>query len=198
MLHRDERAQQHARPGEQHQRERHLGDDQRLAQDRLSRAAGQAAAGFAHRRSRDRAGCCAAPARGRRRCSSPPRRAARRSSTGRLSAISASSGIVPGGTSERIAGRPAYASSVPERAGGQREDEALRQQLPHQPPAARAERRADGHLALARAWLSTAAGSTRSRRRSAAAARRRRAAPRRRRAIALGNVCSNDSRPTRH
>ena len=34
-------------------------------------------------------------------------------STGRLSAISDSSGIVSGGTSERIAGSPAYASSVP-------------------------------------------------------------------------------------
>ena len=50
---------------------------------------------------------------------------------------------------ESPAGRRRRAA-VPSDAGGEREDQALGQQLPHQPPAARAERRADGHLALAR------------------------------------------------
>ena len=57
-----------------------------------------------------------------------------------LSAISDSSGIVSGGTSARIAGRPAYASAVPSAAASEREEQALGQQLPHE--AARGPRRA--------------------------------------------------------
>ena len=61
-------------------------------------------------------------------------------------AASASRGTLPGPSARRPA-TPAQATSTPTAPPEQRQQQALDQQLPHEAPARRAERRADGDLA---------------------------------------------------
>ncbi len=70
--------------------------------------------------------------------------------TGMLSRMTASRGMKPSGISSTRPLRPKYANKQPERHAADGEDQALDQQLAHEPAAAGAERRSDRHLLLAR------------------------------------------------
>ena len=94
-------------PASSIERQRHFGaTTSALPEDRLARS-------LRRGRGRPRASVreiaprrCAGPARARRESLVSAETASAKTSTGRLSAISASSGIVPGGTRARIAGSP--------------------------------------------------------------------------------------------
>ena len=146
----DEGPQQDARAREEHQRQGNLGDDQRLARDGLARSAGKAAAGLAHRIRQVAAG-------GVQRRRQPADDAGQRRDRQREQQhrrVERDLGFIGNRVRrhERQDRRePRVSQRRADHAGGQRQEQALGEQLSNQPPPARAERHADGHLALPRA-----------------------------------------------
>ena len=126
--HPDERVHRHAAAGEQRQRQRELDDHQRAPQP-MTPAADRSAA-LLHRLARgSRASACQAGAQP----ASMPATAqtpSANSSTGTLSAISVSDGSVYGGISATMASSSTADEQRAERAAGERDDQALDEQLP--------------------------------------------------------------------
>ena len=149
---REESANEQRRADQQHERQSHLGDDQQRARLVLPEPAARSAAALLERRRSDRCATNAAPGTGRRRGRSASEtiavNASTRQSTPTPEPSTPMRGMLPGFTASS-ARMPSDAKRQPEHAAHQRQHDALGQQLPHDPAAAGAHRRADRDLPLA-------------------------------------------------
>ena len=177
VLDRHEGADEEAGSDQQHQRQRHFGDHETLAEKRLTGAAGQAPSRLSHRL-RDVA---SAAVQRRRQAAEHAGQRGQREREDQHRPVQRDFRFVRDGTrrhqreNRRQAG---IGEQHADDAGGERQDQALGEQLPNQSASAGAQRGADRHLALTRRRLRqqqvrhVGAGDQR------AAARPRRTAPR--------------------